>query len=279
MYLVSLPVVDSSAHPNRYPSIIGARRCLARHEQRVGLLLHYLLTRFRWAAKPVSTTRVADAGFTLTLAREAEGQAGSITRSAIRASLRERRRPPLLERRHFLHRWSTGFEPVSCEETVDELDRDRPLSDRGGHTLDRTMPHIARCKDARHARFKQRWPAFERPSVIVCEIGAREQEPLPVPGYLFGQPIGPRAGPNQHEEPIGGDRLVLSGRALAEFQVLESPVTSTTDRFRVHADLHVRRPLQFVHQIVRHPGAEGLGTYQERDPARIVRQVQRCLPR
>ena len=93
---------------------------------------------------------------------------------------------------------------------------------------------------------------------IVWEIRAREQEALPVSGYLFGQPIGPRPGPDQHEEPIGGDRLVFVRRALAEHQVLEPPVASTADHFGADADLHVRRPLQFVHQIVRHPGAERL---------------------
>ena len=165
------------------------------------------------------------------------------------------------------------------EEAVDQLDRDRPLSGHRGHPLDGSMPDIARRKHARHARFEPQPAALEWPRVVVREIRAREQETLSVSGYLRGQPIGLRAGPDQHEEPIGGDRLVFSGRGLAKHQVLESPVASAADHLAAKADFHVRRRLHFLHQIVGHPRAERLSAHQERDLAGVARQVQRRLPR
>ena len=70
------------------------------------------------------------------------------------------------------------------EQAVDELDRDRALSDRGGHALDGSMPHVAHCEDARHARFEPQRGALEWPASVVWEIRAREQEAVPVSRYL-----------------------------------------------------------------------------------------------
>ena len=60
-----------------------------------------------------------------------------------------------------------GLQLLSGEETVDELDRDRPLPHRGGHPLDGSMPHIARCEHPGHARFER------------AEAGARAANRLP----------------------------------------------------------------------------------------------------
>src|SRR3954453_13836765 len=117
-----------------------------------------------------------------------------------------------------------GMQPLGCQEAVHELDRDRALSDRRGDALDGTMPHVARREDTRHARLEQQRAGRRRWFIVgPLEIRAGEQEALAVSRYLFGQPIGPRAGTDQDEKAVGGDSLVLSGRTLTEFQVLESP--------------------------------------------------------
>jgi hypothetical protein len=99
---------------------------------------------------------------------------------------------------------------------LDELDCDRPFSDGGGHSLDGSVPHVARCKDTRHARFEQRGRAIERPPVTATQIRAREQE------NRAGLSLSPRAairswgGPNEHEERFGGDCPALSGSGVSE---------------------------------------------------------------
>ena len=76
------------------------------------------------------------------------------------------------------------FQAVGREEAVDELNRNRSFSDRSGHPLDGSMPHIARREDAGHARFEPQRAAVERPPMVAGEILACEQEAVPVSRYL-----------------------------------------------------------------------------------------------
>jgi hypothetical protein len=148
------------------------------------------------------------------------------------------------------------MQPLVREEVLDELDRDRALSHCGGQALDGGVPHVPGRKHARHAGLEREGRALERPAVVVPELLAREQEPVPVSRYLAGQPVGVRAGTNQHEEGVGGNRLLVAGGALAQHQLLQVGLASPADHRGAGAHLHVGRGLHLSHQVVRHPGSE-----------------------
>lgn len=42
--------------------------------------------------------------------------------------------------------------PLGREEGLNELDRHGALTDRGAHSFNGAVPHVAGCKGARHAR-------------------------------------------------------------------------------------------------------------------------------
>ena len=94
-----------------------------------------------------------------------------------------------------------------------------------------------------------------------------------------GQPIAVGAGPDQHEESVGGDRLFLIGGALAQDQLLQMALASPADHLGARAHLHVRRRLDCSHQVVRHPRLERRRAHDEGDASGVAREVQGCLAR
>jgi hypothetical protein len=172
-----------------------------------------------------------------------------------------------------------AIELAGREERVDLLDRDRALSDGRGHTLDRPVSHVAGREDSRHAGCEMEGTAPERPPAIVREVLAGQHESAPVSLDLMREPIGVRAGSDQHEEPVCRDRLVGRGAVLAQHEMLKTPVTAAVDDRRSRANLDVGDRLQLLHQVVRHPRLQRLSAHDQRDAAGVARQVQSGLSR
>jgi hypothetical protein len=72
-----------------------------------------------------------------------------------------------------LLRAAARMQPIGHEHPVEELDRDRPLSDCGRHALDGAVSNVAGREEPRHARLEQKRTAIERPSVVAAKIGSR----------------------------------------------------------------------------------------------------------
>ena len=133
-------------------------------------------------------------------------------------------------------------------------------------------------------------PAASTPGMLVSRDSGRrssgqscpsrsapgEQEPVRVSRDLRGQPVDVRASPDQHEQRVGSDRLFLTA-AVAQDQLLEPAIASSADHGRAHTHLHVRRRLDRLHQVVRHPGPQRRRAHDERHAARVPREMQGCL--
>ena len=149
---------------------------------------------------------------------------------------------------------------------------------------------IAPAPTAEATRLTEAWrtsPAASTPGMLVSSdsggrssgqsraihIGAGEQEPVRVSRDLRGQPVDVRAGTDQHEQRVGGDRLFLTA-AVAQDQLLEVTVAASADHGGARAHLHVRRRLDRLHQVVRHPGPQRRSAQDERDAVRVAREMQ-----
>src|SRR5215204_6111771 len=97
------------------------------------------------------------------------------------------------------------------QQVVDEMDCYRALTHRRGHALNGCMAHIPGRKHPRHARLERKRPALEWPSVIGRKVLAGVEEPVSVARDLVGQPVAVRASPDQHEERVCGDGLLVAG--------------------------------------------------------------------
>ena len=155
--------------------------------------------------------------------------------------------------------WTAArMQPLRREQAVEELDRHRALPDGGGHSLDRTVPDVAGREHPRHARLEEKRTAVERPGAGVGKVGPREDEAVLVAIDLLRQPVGVRADSDHEEEAAGANRLLVSGGAIAEHQVLQPSVASAADDLGLKTDLQFRRCLDLTHQVVRHSGVERL---------------------
>src|SRR5919198_189678 len=103
-------------------------------------------------------------------------------------------------------RVSRAGSPMSAlgEKPVGELDGDGSLADGGRDPLHRLMPHVAGAEDAGDVRLEQVRIAVERPAarptVLLLEIGASENEAVLVPLNNSGDPIRARLGADEREE-------------------------------------------------------------------------------
>jgi hypothetical protein len=166
---------------------------------------------------------------------------------------------------------------VACEQVMEQLNRDRALSDRRRHAFRRTVPDIPSRENPRHARFEQEWTAGEGPSAVVGKICSREDETLVIPLDLRWQPLCVRVPSDHEEERVGVNGFLASPQAIGKHQVFQPPVTPAADDLGPETDLHVRCGLHLAYQVVRHPGAERLRTYHERDAPGVTSEVQRSL--
>src|SRR6185312_3311379 len=99
---------------------------------------------------------------------------------------------------------------VDCEQAMEELNRDRALSDRRRHALRRAVANVAGREHPRHARLEQKWTASERPGVVVAKICSREDETLVVPLDLRWQPLSVRVPSDHEEERVGVNGFLTS---------------------------------------------------------------------
>lgn len=97
------------------------------------------------------------------------------------------------------------MQPVGCERAMEQLHRDRALSDRRRYALRRAVPDIPGRENPRHARLEQEWMAGERPGAVV-----------------------------------GVNGFLASPQAIGKYQVLQPPVTPAADDLGPETDLHVR---------------------------------------
>ena len=86
-----------------------------------------------------------------------------------------------------------------------------------------------------------------------------------------------RARSDHEEEPVGIDGLVGSVCARTQHEVLQPPVAPTADDLGPETDLQLWRGLHLADQVVRHPRAERLSAYHERDAPCVTSEVQRSL--
>jgi hypothetical protein len=70
---------------------------------------------------------------------------------------------------------------LSGEELMQELNRDRAFTDRGGDTLDRTVADIAGGEHAWHARLEEKRTATGWRCATLRDIRSREDESLHIP--------------------------------------------------------------------------------------------------
>jgi hypothetical protein len=169
------------------------------------------------------------------------------------------------------------MQPVGYEQAVEELNCDRALPSGRRDALHGPCSNVAGRKHPRHARLEQKRTAIKRPRVVVAKIGSREDETPRIRIDLRWQPLGVRARSDHEEEPIGVDGLLASFRAVTKHQVLEPSVAPAVDDVGPEADPQIWRRLHLADQVVRHPCAERLGAYQERDAPGVTSEVQRSL--
>ena len=117
------------------------------------------------------------------------------------------------------------MQPVGSEQVMEQLDRDRALSDRRRHALRRAVPDIPGRENPRHARLEQEWIAGERPRAIVGKIRSREDETLVIPLDLRWQPLRVRVPSDHEEERVSVNGFLASLQAIGKHQVLQPPVT------------------------------------------------------
>src|SRR5205809_429609 len=87
------------------------------------------------------------------------------------------------------------------EVLVDLVDDDRALADGGGDSFDRSAAYIARGEDSRQARRSRCG------RVRSCLATGQDESPL-VALHRWGEPLGVRLGPDQHEQPCGFEKLL-----------------------------------------------------------------------
>ena len=92
-----------------------------------------------------------------------------------------------------LLRTAARMQAVGYEQAVEELIRDRALSNCGRHPFHGTVSSVAGGENPRHARLEQKRTAIERPSVAAAKIRSREDETLRIPIDLRWQPLSVRA--------------------------------------------------------------------------------------
>ena len=156
-------------------------------------------------------------------------------------------------------------------------DGDRALPNRGGDALDRGVAHVARRKHAGHARLERTAAGVRAASRARPDRLPVRRNPCAVSRDLAGTASRVRAGPDQHEERVGGDRLFFAAGCSRSTSSLQTALPSPADHRGAGAHLHVRRRLDRPHQVVRHPGPERPRAHDERDAARVAREVQGCL--
>src|SRR4051812_27534356 len=93
------------------------------------------------------------------------------------------------------------------EELVNELDRDRALTDRRGDAVHRAVPDVARREDPGDAGFQRERAACERPTGPAVDVRAGPDEPAGPPRQLVRQPVRGRVGADHHEEGVSRHRL------------------------------------------------------------------------
>jgi len=176
-----------------------------------------------------------------------------------------------------LYRTAARMQPVGYEQAVEELNRDRALSNCRRHALHGTVSNVAGRENPRHARLEQKRTAIERPRVVVAKIRSREDETPRIPLDLRWQPLSVRARSDHEEEPVGVDGLLASLRAITKHEVLQPPAAAAADDLRPETELELRRRLHLANQVPRHPGAERLSAHHERDAPCVAGEVQRSL--
>ena len=137
-------------------------------------------------------------------------------------------------------------------------------------------------------------PAANTPGMLVSSANGRRssgqpwssgrsspvsRNPCAVTRDIRGKPAGVRAGSDQHEERVGGDRLLVAAGCLAQHQLLQTALPSPADHRGSGANVHVRRGPDLPHQVVRHPCLERPSAHDERDATRVAREVQGGLAR
>jgi hypothetical protein len=124
------------------------------------------------------------------------------------------------------------MQPVGCEQAVEELNRDRAVSDCGRHALHGAVADIAGREDARHARLEQKLAAIERPGVVEAWSGRRSApvKTKPCSSLSISGGSHPVRGRADHEEElVGVDRLLASFGSVTEHELLQPPVASASD--------------------------------------------------
>ena len=86
-----------------------------------------------------------------------------------------------------------------------------------------------------------------------------------------------RAGADHEEQPVGVDRLLAAAGAVAQHEVLEPAVAAAADDLGADPDVELRRRLDLVHEVLRHPRVERLRPHDERDAPGVPGEVQRRL--
>ena len=165
---------------------------------------------------------------------------------------------------------------------MDELDGHRALADRGGHALDRAVPHVAGDEDAGHARLEQVRVAVERPAGRPVAVRARRRGRArrgrsrarrARPGRRATR--SPGCAPMKMKRWDAGTVSVPSASRIVSVSRWSLPAASTTCGARADGDVRDRRDL--LDQVVRHALRERVGADEHRHAAGEAREVDRRL--
>ena len=112
---------------------------------------------------------------------------------------------------------------------MDELHSYRSFAHSRGYALDRTMPHIAHCKDPGNICFQQEGIPVERPTLgvlsVANKIGASQQETAFVALDQISEPVGAREGSDEDEHRTRRDSLQLVGIRTKDRDLFQMDVT------------------------------------------------------
>src|SRR5260370_15144472 len=143
---------------------------------------------------------------------------------------------------------------------VHELHDHSAFADTGSDTLDRPVPDIADNKNSRHIRLEQPRIAIQcpgrRPLPGVQQVRAGKNEASLVALDSFSQPFRPRLRSNEYEKAAGRELLFFTGGRALHGNSREPRFSLHLDQARPRPHFDVRRFLNLLNQVVRHPVAQ-----------------------